>query len=178
MIFMGAVSLRRVLYTSCSPGDAAQLRSSTCALQHHLHPKNEYQQDSRARKYSPFCCHRKRSVRCGDSPFPASAVAKGITHYTLRAKWCANRVPLAPIGNPEPKGLHPSGHLQFSSHGGTQTVKMQFASVRRKYKRKHLRHDRECANLPFAADNLKLIWCNFKLSASAAAEKSILQRKI
>lgn len=41
-----------------------------------------------------------------------------------------NRVPtgmlLAPIGNPEPKGLHPSGHLPFSVHGGTQTVKMQF----------------------------------------------------
>ena len=41
-----------------------------------------------------------------------------------------NRVPtgmlLAPIGNPEPKGLHPSGHLPFSVHDGTQTVKMQF----------------------------------------------------
>ena len=34
---------------------------------------------------------------------------------------------LAPIGNPEPKGLHPSGHLQFSSHCGTQTEKTQFA---------------------------------------------------
>ena len=69
-----------VCYTSCSPGDAARLRSSTCALLHHLHPKNEYPQASRACKYSSFCCRRKRSVRYGDSPFPASAVAKGITH--------------------------------------------------------------------------------------------------
>jgi hypothetical protein len=39
---------------------------------------------------------------------------------------------LAPIGNPEPKGLHPSGHLHFSSHGGTKTVKMQFATGAKK----------------------------------------------
>ena len=42
---------------------------------------------------------------------------------------------LAPIGNPEPKGLHPSGHLPFSVHSGTQTVKMQYEQTRR------LRHD-------------------------------------
>ena len=35
-----------------------------------------------------------------------------------------------------------------------------------------MRHDRESANLPFGADNLKLTWCNFKSSASAAAEKT------
>ena len=58
---------------------------------------------------------------------------------------------LAPIGNPEPKGLHPSGHLHFSSHGGTQTVKMQFATDAKKNKRKHLRQVREDANLPFGA---------------------------
>ena len=58
---------------------------------------------------------------------------------------------LAPIGNPEPKGLHSSGHLQFSSHGGTQTVKMQFATGAKKNKRKHLRQNREGANLPFGA---------------------------
>ena len=51
-------------------------------------------------------------------------------------------------------GLHPSGHLQFSSHGGTQTVKMQFAIGVKKNKRKHLRQVREDVNLPFDADNL------------------------
>ena len=127
MTFGGNASLQRALYTFCSPGDAAQLRPLACALPHHLYPKNEYPQASRACKYSSFCCHRKRSVRYGDSPFPASAVAKGITHSTLRAKSCANRALLAPIGNPEPKGLHPSGHLHFSSHCGTQTEKTQFA---------------------------------------------------
>lgn len=35
-----------------------------------------------------------------------------------------------------------------------------------------MRHDRESANLPFGADNLKLTWCNFKSSASAAAGKN------
>jgi len=39
---------------------------------------------------------------------------------------------LAPIGNPEPKGLHPSGHLPFSVHGGTQTAKMQFDTIAQK----------------------------------------------
>jgi hypothetical protein len=63
---------------------------------------------------------------------------------------------LAPIGNPEPKGLHPSGHLHFSSHGGIQTVKMQFATDAKKNKRKHLRCDCESAYLPFDADNLNL----------------------
>ena len=150
MTFWGNASRRRALYTFCSPGDAARLRSSTRALLHRLHPKNEYPQASRACKYPSFCCRRKRSVRYGDSPFPASAVAKGITHQTLRAKSCANRALLAPIGNPEPKGLHPSGHLHFSSHGGGQTTKMQFATDAKKNKRKHLRQVREDANLPFA----------------------------
>jgi len=59
----------------------------------------------------------------------------------------------------------------FSSQVGTKTVKGSLSPVRRKNKRKHLRCDRESANLPFGADNLKLIWCNFKLSATAAAEK-------
>ena len=64
------------------PGDEniIRIRSLTCTLLHRLYPKNEYPQASRACKYSSFCCHRKRSVRYGDSPFPASAVAKGITH--------------------------------------------------------------------------------------------------
>ena len=58
---------------------------------------------------------------------------------------------LAPIGNPEPKGLHPSGHPMFSSQVGSQTVKMQFATDAKKNKRKHLRQVREDANLPFGA---------------------------
>ncbi len=53
---------------------------------------------------------------------------------------------------------------------GTQTVKMQFATGANK--RKHLRCDRESANLSFDADNLKSIWCNFKLSASVVAKKN------
>ena len=60
----------------CNTASVSDLRF----LQHHLHPKNEYPQASRACKYSFFCCNRKRSVRYGDSPFPASVVAKGITH--------------------------------------------------------------------------------------------------
>ena len=84
MTFWGNASLRRALYTFCAPGDAARLRSSTCALLHRLHPKNEYPQASRACKYPSFCCRRKRSVRYGDSPFPASAVAKGIPDIIAR----------------------------------------------------------------------------------------------
>jgi hypothetical protein len=39
----------------------------------------------------------------------------------------------------------------FSSQVGTQTVKMQFDTGAKKNKRKHLRQDREGANLPFGA---------------------------
>ena len=35
--------------------------------------------------------------------------------------------------------------------------------------KKHLHRERESAKLSFGADNLKLISCNFKLSASATA---------
>ena len=45
----------------------------------------------------------------------------------------------------------PSGHPMFSSQVGTQTVKMQFDTGAKKNKRKHLRQDREGANLPFYA---------------------------
>ena len=79
---------------------------------------------------------------------------------------------LAPIGNPEPKGLHPSGHLQFSSHGGTQTVKMQFATGVKKSKRKHLRCDCESANLPFGADNLKLDMVQFQIISLCCGRKN------
>ena len=39
---------------------------------------------------------------------------------------------LAPIGNPEPKGLRPSGHLHIFFADGTQTVKMQFDTIPQK----------------------------------------------
>lgn len=79
---------------------------------------------------------------------------------------------LAPIGNPEPKGLHPSGHLQFSSHGGTQTVKIQFATGVKKSKRKHLCQNREDANLPFDAGNLKLDEQQFQIISFCCGRKN------
>ncbi len=41
--------------------------------------------------------------------------------------------------------------------------KYSLPPVRRKYKRKHLRHDSESANLPFGADNLKLDMVQFQI---------------
>ena len=69
------------------------------------------------------------------APPPLESPAKGNsvslwTPYVNRAVALlndpTNRAATRPIGNPEPKGLHPSGHLQFSSHCGTQTEKTQF----------------------------------------------------
>jgi len=37
-----------------------------------------------------------------------------------------------PYWKPRAKGLRPSAHLQFSSHGGTQTLKMQFVTGAKK----------------------------------------------
>ena len=51
----------------------------------------------------------------------------------------------------------------FSSQVGTKTVKGSLSPVRRKNKRKHLRQDREGANLPFDADNLKLDMVQFQI---------------
>ena len=51
----------------------------------------------------------------------------------------------------------------FSSQVGTQTVKMQFDTGAKKNKRKHLRQDREGANLPFGTDNLKLAIVQFQI---------------
>ena len=77
-----------------------------------------------------------------------------------------------PYWKPGAKGIASLWTLAFSSHGGTQTVKMQFVTGAKKIQKESLRRDRESANLPFAADNPKLLWCNFKLSASTAAEKT------
>ena len=72
---------------------------------------------------------------CGVRRHPLSRVSRKQRYNTLDFP-TENRVPtgllLAPIGNPEPKGLPPSGHLQFSSHNGTQTVKTQFGTGTKK----------------------------------------------
>ena len=43
-----------------------------------------------------------------------------------------NRDALAPIGNPEPKELRPSGPPHIFLENGTQTVKMQFDALAQK----------------------------------------------
>ena len=58
---------------------------------------------------------------------------------------------LAPIGNPEPRDFTPLDTSNIFLENGTQTVKMQFATGVKKNKRKHLRQNREGANLPFGA---------------------------
>ncbi|HCB65148.1 MAG TPA: hypothetical protein DEP43_04195, partial [Ruminococcaceae bacterium] len=76
-----------------------------------------------------------------------------------------NRVPtgmlLAPIGNPVPRGYSPLDTPCFLRRLVPKLKKCSLSPVRRKYKRKHLRQDREGANLPFGADNLKLAIVQF-----------------
>lgn len=68
---------------------------------------------------------------------PLSRVSRKQRYNTLDFP-TENRVPtgvlLAPIGNPEPKGLRPSGHLHIFFTNGTQTVKMQFSTTFQKIK--------------------------------------------
>ena len=67
-----------------------------------------------------------------DSPFPASAAAKGITHQACKQ----NRVPtgmlLAPIGNPAPRSCAHLDTPHIFRENGTQTVKMQFDNIPQK----------------------------------------------
>ena len=70
---------------------------------------------------SPKSVCQPLSARTADgeaSPFPASAGNKRYNTLDFPAE---NRVPtgmlLAPIGNPEPKGLRPSGHPIYSCGG-------------------------------------------------------------
>ena len=45
--------------------------------------------------------------------------------------------------------------------------------MRRKGKRKHLRQDREGANLPFGADNLKLDMVQFRIASNLLRQNSL-----
>ena len=49
---------------------------------------------------------------------------------------------------------------------------MQFATDAKKNKRKHLRHDRGSANLPFSADNLKLDMVQFQIISLCCGRKN------
>lgn len=64
-----------------------------------------------------------------DSPFPASAVAKGITHQTLQAKSCANRDAAHPYWKPRAKGFHPFGYPLHFLTNGTHIEKTAFYHV-------------------------------------------------
>ena len=67
------------------------------------------------------------SRRCRSQPLPGVSRKQ---RYNALDFPTENRVPtgvlLAPIGNPEPKGLRPSGHPPIFFASGTQTVKIQF----------------------------------------------------
>ena len=67
------------------------------------------------------------SCRCRSQPLPGDSRKQ---RYNTLDFPTENRVPtgmlLAPIGNPEPKGLRPSEHPHIFLENGTQTVKMQF----------------------------------------------------
>ena len=139
---------------------------------HHLHPKNEYPQASRACKYSPFCCHWKRPVRYGDSPFPASAVAKGINTLDFASKIVCQQGCFSPLLETQSQGDIPlwTPHIFFA--GWYQNCERQFVTGAKKNKRKHLRSDREGANLPFGADDLKLDMVQFQIISFCCGKSS------
>ena len=79
-----------------------------------------------------FCCRRKAIVLPRDNPlFSVSGRQRSNTLYFAR-KVCANRVLLAPIGNPEPRGFSPldtplfltaKGYPNHQKRFGTHAVK-------------------------------------------------------
>lgn len=83
-----------------------------------------------------------------------------------------------PYWKPRAEGLHPSGHLPFSVHGGTQTVKMQFDTDAQKIQNRCNFHPTQGWKLQrflvsafaetFVLENLKFKVLSFTASSSAA----------
>ena len=121
---------RGLIYTSASfSGQSDFVSQEFCICVNTVVTKSDCPTAAEKRLSAPIClCRRCRSQ-------PLSSVSRKQRYNTLDFAE-QNRVPtgmlLAPIGNPEPKGLPPSGHLQFSSHNGTQTVKTQFGTGTKK----------------------------------------------
>ena len=121
---------RGLIYTSASfSGQSDFVSQEFCICVNTVVTKSACPTAAEKRLSAPIClCRRCRSQ-------PLSSVSRKQRYNTLDFAE-QNRVPtgmlLAPIGNPEPKGIFPSGHLQFSSHGGTQTVKKQFVTGAKK----------------------------------------------
>ena len=78
----------------------------------------------------PVLLPPKRVCLCSRSHRQPLSDVSGQKRYNTLDFPAENRVPtgmlLAPIGNPEPKGLRPSEHPHIFLENGTQTVKMQF----------------------------------------------------
>ena len=138
-----AAAGRGLIYTSASfSGQSDFVSQKFCICVNTVVTKSACPTAAEKRLSASIClCRRCRSQ-------PLSSVSRKQRYNTLDFP-TENRVPtgllLAPIGNPEPKGLPPSGHPIFSSQVGTKTVKGSLSLVRRKNKRKHLRQDREGA---------------------------------
>ena len=121
---------RGLIYTSASfSGQSDFVSQKFCICVNTVVTKSACPTAAEKRLSASIClCRRCRSQ-------PLSSVSWKQRYNTLDFP-TENRVPtgllLAPIGNPEPKGLPPSGHLQFSSHNGTQTVKTQFGTGTKK----------------------------------------------
>ena len=125
-----AAAGRGLIYTSASfSGQSDFVSQKFCICVNTVVTKSACPTAAEKRLSASIClCRRCRSQ-------PLSSVSRKQRYNTLDFAE-QNRVPtgllLAPIGNPEPKGLPPSGHLQFSSHNGIQTVKTQFGTGTKK----------------------------------------------
>ena len=69
-----------------------------------------------------FCCRRKAVVGPGDNPFSTSAVAKGLTHYTLPAKCVPTGCSAPLLETPRPIFLTAKGYPNHQKRFGTHAV--------------------------------------------------------
>ena len=156
-----AAAGRGLLYTFTSfsgQSDFASQKSCICAVTHVT--KSACPTDAEKCLPTTICPHSRWRSQ------PLSRVSRKQRYNTLdfASKIVCQQGCYAPLlETPRQWDCIPLDTCNFLHTAVPKLKKYSLPPVRRKYKRKHLRHDSESANLPFGADNLKLDMVQFQI---------------
>ena len=156
-----AAAGRGLLYTFTSfsgQSDFASQKSCICAVTHVTKSACPTASEKRLPPHSAYVADVRRQ--------PLSRVSRKQRYNTLdfASKIVCQQGCYAPLlETPRQWDCIPLDTCNFLHTAVPKLKKYSFPPVRRKYKRKHLRHDSESANLPFGADNLKLDMVQFQI---------------
>ena len=155
-----AAAGRGLIYTSASfSGQSDFVSQEFCICVNTVVTKSACPTAAEKRLSASICLCR----RCRSQPLSSVSGRKRYNTLDFASKIVCQQGCFSPLLETQSQGDVPLWTPHFSSHCGGQTTKMQFATDAKKNKRKHLRQDREGANLPFGADNLKLDMVQFQI---------------